>query len=357
MLGILTKLPLYRFYRKFGFPWLLPINFTISLTYRCNSRCKTCNVYTRKSEELSIDEYEKIFLSIGRSPYWVTFSGGEPFLKQCIADICIKVYEICKPKIINIPTNGILTERIEKEVRCILNACPDTTIIINLSIDAIGHKHDEIRGAKGSFERVMETYRRLKTIPNRNLTVGIHTVISKHNVKEIPYIYTQLKKLDPDSYITEIAEQRVELLTEKTDISPSLTDYSTAVDFITEDMKGWNMKGISNITRAFRTSYYKLVKDILREDRMFLPCYAGYASCQITPDGDVWACCIKAEVMGNLREADYDFKKVWFSEKARKVRKEIKERKCFCTLANTSYTNKLFSIKTLAGVAREVLTG
>jgi MoaA/NifB/PqqE/SkfB family radical SAM enzyme len=145
-------------------------------------------------------------------------------------------------------------------------------------------------------------------------------------------------------------------LTEKTDISPSSADYSAAVDFIIEDMKSWDMKGISKITRAFRTRYYGLVKDILRENRMFLPCYAGYVSCQIAPDGDVWACCIKAEVMGNLRETGYDFRKIWFSEKAQKIRKGVKERNCFCPLANASYTNMLFSLKILAGVAKEVVS-
>lgn len=357
MLRILTKVPFFKLFRRFGLPRLLPISYTVSLTYRCNSRCKTCNIYTRNSDELSLDEYQKIFLSMGRSPHWITFSGGEPFLRQDIADICINAYKICKPKIINIPTNGILADRIEKAARRILAVCSDASVIINLSIDAIGNKHDEIRGAKGSFEKAMETYRRLKAIQNKNLTIGIHTVISKYNVNEIPDIYTRLKKLNPDSFITEIAEQRVELLTEKADISPSLPDYSAAVDFITEDMKGWDMKGISKITRAFRSRYYALVKAILREKRMLLPCYAGYASCQIAPDGDVWACCIKTEIMGNLRQADYDFKKIWFSERADEVRKNIKARQCFCPLANAGYTNMLFSLKTLAGVAKEVGTG
>jgi hypothetical protein len=98
------------------------------------------------------------------------------------------------------------------------------------------------------------------------------------------------------------------------------------------------------------------VKDILREGRMFIPCYAGYASCQISPEGDLWACCMRGEVMGNLRETGYDFSKAWFSEKARQVRKAIKERNCFCPLANASYTNMFFSIKTLFRVIKEAIT-
>lgn len=353
---LLKKIPLYKLYRTLGLPRMLPINLTVSLTYRCNSRCKTCNIYSRKSDELSLEEYGKIFRSLSRSPYWITFSGGEPFLRRDIEDICIEAYETCRPKFINIPTNGILSERIEEGVRRIVSACSDASVIINLSVDALGDRNSEIRGVPNAFEKAMETYKRLRTIDSRNLTLGIHTVISKFNVSNMPNIFLKLKELGPDSYITEIAENRVELMNQSFDIQPSLSDYSAAVDFIVKDMQNWDLKEASKIVRAFRKRYYSLVKDILREGRMFIPCYAAYASCQISPEGDLWACCMRGEVMGNLRETGYDFSKAWFSEKARQVRKAIKSRSCFCPLANASYTNMLFSIKTLFRVIEEAIT-
>lgn len=355
MIEILPRIPLFKLYRRFGLPHLLPINLTVSLTNKCNSRCRTCNIYEKKSEELSIEEYEKIFRSIGKAPYWITFSGGEPFLRKDIVDICLSAYKNCKPRIINIPTNGILTERIEKGVKGIVEGCPDSTIIINLSIDGIGERHDEIRGSKGCFEKAMETYRILKAMDHPNLTVGIHTVISRHNVKEIPHLYGWLKRLGPDSYITEIAEERVELGTVGAGITPSLQDYTEAIDFVMDAMKDQDLKGISRVTGAFRTRYYRMVKRILKEEREIIPCYAAVASCQIAPDGDVWACCIKAESMGNLREAGYDFKKVWFSDRAIQLRGDIKSRRCFCPLANASYTNMLFSLRTLMRVMMVIL--
>ncbi len=355
-LELLKKIPLFKLYRTVGLPRMLPINLTVSLTYRCNSRCKTCNIYDRKSNELSLEEYGKIFRSLGGSPYWITFSGGEPFLRKDIEEICVLAYETCKPKFINIPTNGILPERIEEGVRRIVSACSDASVIINLSVDALGDRNSEIRGVPNAFEKAMETYRRLRAIHNDNLTLGIHTVISKFNVSDMPNIFMQLKKLNPDSYITEIAENRVELMNQSLDIQPSLPDYSTAIDFIVKDMQNWDLKEASKIVRAFRKCYYHLVKDILREERMFIPCYAAYASCQISPEGDLWACCMRGEVMGNLRETGYDFGKAWFSEKAHQIRKAIKRRNCFCPLANASYTNMLFSIRTFFRVVEEAIT-
>jgi MoaA/NifB/PqqE/SkfB family radical SAM enzyme len=343
MLAILAKIPGYKLSRAFGLPGMMPVNLTVSVTYRCNSRCKTCGIYERSCNELSLDEYRKIFKSIGSSPFWITFSGGEPFLRSDFSEICIQAYRDCRPGIINIPTNGMLSERIETEVRRILQACSGTSFIVNLSIDSIGDKHDEIRGVKASYAKVIETYQRLRTIRSANLTIGFHTVISKFNSKEIPAIYKELKKLGPDSYITELAEQRVELLTTDADITPSYEDYAAAVDFISRDMRQWDMKRVSGITRAFRRRYYESAKKFLSNRKVSYPCYAGLASCQIAPDGEVWACCIRSESMGNLRASGYDFRTVWFSEKARALRREIKERNC--------------SFQTLAGIAAEVVTG
>jgi hypothetical protein len=81
---------------------------------------------------------------------------------------------------------------------------------------------------------------------------------------------------------------------------------------------------------------------------------AGIASAQIAPNGDVWTCCIRAESMGNLREHDYDFAKVWRTAKAQQLRRSIKAGECYCPLANASYTNMLTHGRTLLKVAAEV---
>lgn len=355
MLALVPKIPLFWLKRAVGFPRRLPINLTVGLTNRCNSRCRTCRITSRKSEELSPREYRAIFSSIGDAPYWITFSGGEPFLRDDIVEIVSAAYELLRPRIINIPSNGLLSTKIEAGVREIADACSGATVIVNLSLDGIGEAHDEIRGVKGGFERTLETYRRLRALGRKNLTLGMHTVISVFNVGRIPEIYRELKKHAPDSYITEIAEERVELATVGTGITPPPAEYAAAVDFIMAEMGGRDMRGISAVTWAFRRRYYQMIKRILCEQRPVIPCYAGIASCQIAPDGEVWGCCIKAESMGNLKEAGYDFRKIWFSERADRLRADIKERNCFCPLANAAYTNLLLSPRTLAGITTEVV--
>lgn len=321
-----------------------PFNITLGLTYKCNSRCQTCNIWKKeKGKELSLEEYEKIFKGIGCSPAEVILTGGEPFLREEIVQICRLISQYLRPKAIIIPTNGILAGLIVEKVKEIVSCLPKTKIILNLSLDGTESLHDQIRGVPGNFEKAVEAFRGLNAIRNKNFDLKIHTVISKFNVEKIPQIYQGIKEyfgLVP--IITEIAEERMELGTVGSGIAPLVEDYTKSVNFLIAEIKKEKFKELDRITQAFRLEYYELVKRILLNKKQAIPCYAGIASAQITPDGEVWACCVKAESMGNLRQENYNFKKIWRSDKAKNIRKSIKERKCYCPLANASYTNMFF---------------
>jgi MoaA/NifB/PqqE/SkfB family radical SAM enzyme len=174
-------------------------------------------------------------------------------------------------------------------------------------------------------------------------------------VERFPEIYKELIKLQPDSYITEIAEERVELGTMGAGITPALNEYSKAVDFLMDEMKKTPAKGIAKIAQSFRFEYYELVKKYLRSNTQIIPCYAGVASAQIAPDGDVWPCCVRADSMGNLREHNYDFKAVWNSAKAAEIRRSIKNNECACPLANAGYTNLLLHVPSMFKITRRIL--
>jgi hypothetical protein len=131
-------------------------------------------------------------------------------------------------------------------------------------------------------------------------------------------------------------------------ITPEYEDYARAVDFLTHELTRNHYNRVGRITRAFRIEYYRMVKRVLKEHRQIIPCYSGFASAQIAPNGDVWMCCIRAESIGNLRDSGYDFRRVWFSEKAKELRQTIKSGKCYCPLANASYTNMLHNLRSLS---------
>jgi MoaA/NifB/PqqE/SkfB family radical SAM enzyme len=335
----------------------LPVNITVSVSYRCNSRCKTCNVWLLPNDDLILDEWDRVFQSLGDAPYWFTFSGGEPTLRKDLPDMVESAYHHCRPGIINIPTNGIQDKVIPLRIERVLQVAPKSEVIINLSIDGVGEKHNEIRGVRNNWSRAMSTYRRLKELKTeyKNLTLGIHTVISNFNIDSFPELCDFVQReLKPDSFITEIAEERVELDTVGLGITPTAERYTVAIDTLLESMRDKRLTGVAEITQAFRREYYEIVKRTLREQRQIIPCMAGVASAQIAPNGDVWTCCVRAESMGNLREHDYDFGTVWRTGKAKQLRQSIKARECYCPLANAAYTNMLTHAPTVAKVVRDV---
>lgn len=355
MITLASKIPSYWLAYHTGWPKILPINLTVSVTYRCNSRCFTCNITEKEGgKELSFEEFDQILKTVG-NPYWITLSGGEPFLRDDLKQICMSLYKNCKPHIINIPTNGLIAE-IAETVGLVTKEAPNTRWIVNLSVDGIGEKHDKIRGVKGNFKKIIETFYELKGLKRKNLSVGVHTVISAYNVNDIEEIHRYVtKELKPDSFITEIAEERNELNNIGSAITPSADDYAKAIDYLIENMKVKNYAGTAQIAQAFRLEYYKNVKMMLMQKKQVIACYAGITSAQIAPDGDVWFCCIKAETIGNLRDNNYDFRSIWFSDKAKSMRNSIRRSNCYCPLANASYTNMLMNPKTLAKVLMRLI--
>ena len=366
MLRLPWRIPLYIPFRAWGWPRLLPLNVTVSVTDRCNSRCRTCNIWRKEiGPELTADELDRVFRSLGRAPYWITFSGGEPFLRRDLEDLCYSAYVHCRPAILNIPTNGLLHRQIPARVAEIARRCPESQLIVNLSLDGVGARHDEIRNVPGNFERAIETYRGLKEVAASgeapNLTVGLHTVISTLNLAEFDEVYALAQELEPDSYVTEIAEERVELGTVGSGITPPADDYARVIDHLSERLRerhgAWRFGGISRVTQALRLVYYDLVKRIMRERRQVIPCYAGWLSGHILPDGEVWECSVMGTSMGNLRDVGYDMRKLWFGARANEVRRAVKTRGCFCPVANISYTNMMCDPRSIARVALNVIRG
>jgi MoaA/NifB/PqqE/SkfB family radical SAM enzyme len=293
---------------------------------------------------------------MGTAPTWFTFSGGEPFIRSDLPDLVISANRLCKPAIVNIPTNGWYTKRVLEGVERICKAAPDTQLVINLSIDHhTPEKHDYIRGAPGSWTRMMDTYTGLRALDLPNLTVGVHTVVSKDNELDFPDIARGLAELGADSYIAEPAEERVELQTVGAGITPSGENFARAAAAVLENEETAHGT-VASMARALRGEYYQRVTRYLDGDTNAMPtCHAGFLSVHIVADGDVWSCCVICRSFGNLRDADFDFPTVWFSEEASDFRQWMRERHCACPLANAAYTNLLAEPAAAARIAARMV--
>lgn len=336
----------------------LPITLSFSVTNQCQSRCLTCKIWQiyqndpeLKQKELTVEEIHKIFKNINSFIYFFNISGGEPYLRKDLPEIVKYAAQYLKPRIIHIPTNCLAPNVVEHSTNAIIRVLKDLkwkgVLTIKPSIDAIGAKHDKIRGVGGNFNKVLETFERLKRLKAiyPQLSVEAGTVISKFNLNDIDEVSSFVESLGIDNYRNELAGQRAEFLNFGDDITPSAEEYKKAIEDFESSVAG-NIKGKSTytkMTQAFRFSYYDLVVKILKQNKPAIPCMAGLANIHLTPYGDLWPCCVlgKEKSFGNLREVDYDFMKLWHSHKAQEMRDFIKSRKCFCPLANQSYNNML----------------
>ncbi|MBM3251733.1 MAG: radical SAM protein [Candidatus Omnitrophica bacterium] len=341
-LALCLRLPAYNlFYYNSRFK-ILPFSYAVALTSRCNCKCLTCGIPNNKDlsqAELSCNEYSNFFESLGESPFWVTFTGGEPFLRSDIVEIIYLFYKICRPKIMNISTNGTLTENTIKGVGRILDLCRDSHLVLNLSLDGVGEDHDRLRGSPGCYKKTLDTFQGLKKIRQKNFILGINTVLSKYNIAGFSRLCEEIKDLEPDSYTTEIAQEREELNNLGYGIVPDCRAYNKAMDYLKSEKIAFKPTRLNNLKRLMRRAYYRQVSGFLKNQAYSLRCLAGVTSGFVSPSGNISFCCFYTSPVGNLREVDFDFNKIWFADKARERRKMLKDKKCACVLANMFYTN------------------
>lgn len=334
-----------------------PITLTYSITAACQSKCKTCNIGSRyhnnprlREMDLSLDEIERIFHSIGHI-YFFNISGGEPYLRDDLPEIIGLALRHLKPKVIHIPTNAIASEKIrDLTVRCLEVLKQNGSKVpftVKPSIDGVAEIHDEIRGVKGNFKQLEKTIGYLKDIEQKyvNFHLELGTVISKFNIHHLSEIEDYVHSLGVQSYRNEIAEQRAEFFNLGDAITPDAETYEKLISEFTDKIRAnlSKKRKTTKLTESLRLVYYDLAIRILREHRQVIPCYAGISNAHINYDGEVWPCCVLgySKPMGSLREHGYNFQNIWHSDQAKQVRRYIKDGNCACPLANQAYSNIL----------------
>lgn len=348
-----------------------PITLTFSVTNICQSKCKTCQIwriYPEKHQnagnELKADEIRKIFKSIGRI-YFFNLSGGEPFLRKDLPEIVEAAVDYLKPAIIHAPTNALAPDKIVDHTRTILEMLAgrglETPFTVKPSLDGIGRLHDEIRGVEGNWERLLETVEYLQDLEKEysNFHLEIGTVVSNFNKNHLDEIEDYVHSMGIQSYRNEIAEQREEFLNIGDPITPTGEEYAKLMGSFAAKVRA-NLgakRPLARITESLRLVYYGLAASIVTENRQVIPCYAGITNVHLTPHGDLWPCCVLgyAKPMGNLRDADYDFWRIWRGEKAGEIRRFIKSKGCACPLANQAYSNIICHPPSLINVLANIL--
>ena len=334
-----------------------PLLMNFSVTNKCQSKCLTCNIWKLykdkpklKKTELKIDEIEKIFR--GMKPLLLfNICGGEPFLRKDLYKICKLAYKYLKPSVMHSPTNCLSPEKIEYQMTKIMENIGKTPFTLKLSLDGIGKKHDFIRGTPGNFKKVIETYKRIVKLKKRfpNLYLDAGATISNYNIKDVDEITKWVEKNMPklDSFVHEIGDLRGELFNKDMGIRPTGKDYTKVERYLANEVKKKlrSRRKISKMILALKLVYYDRAAKVMRTKKRAVPCYAAVSNAHMNPWGGLWPCNIQAfdREMGNFRDFNYSFNRLWNSKQANMVRKWINEEHCHCPLIGQAFMDTILS--------------
>jgi MoaA/NifB/PqqE/SkfB family radical SAM enzyme len=318
----------------------------ILVTSVCDMRCTHCffteqlDDAPRKKLQMTTSEIEKISETLGGNLGVLVLAGGEPFTRKDLPEIARAFYTNNKLESVYITSNGQIQKRILPDVARILQECPRLNVTVALGIDGLKEQHDKIRQKSGSWDVVIETARQLQAMKSEypRLDVQTCTCFMNSNQDTIFEWYDFVKyQLKPDkvnfNYIRPPAADSKELEIDG-------ARYARLAAMIDEDSRHGAIKnhyyGDTGFFKAALDIYmHGLIARTQETQKAQLTCYAGTAGGVIYDEGTV-SSCENLEPVGNLRDYDWNFQKLWFSPAMQARRKKAADG-CFCTHESNCY--------------------
>lgn len=164
-----------------------PFQIVWNITRRCNLRCKHCYEDAGKKDfELDTKDAKRAIDILAKSGVVIlAFSGGEPLVREDIFELIR--YASDKGIYTAIATNGtLLTKETTKKLK------ESGLGFVQISLDGMKEFHEEFRGVKGIYEKVIEG---IKNSVEEGFFTEIATTVTKMNIDQIPKIIDLAEKL------------------------------------------------------------------------------------------------------------------------------------------------------------------
>src|ERR1700730_5521904 len=323
-----------------------PVLLNILVTSVCDMRCTHC-FFTeqlddgpRKKLQMTTREIEMISETLGGNLGVLILAGGEPFTRRDLPEIARGVCANNRLESVYITSNGQIQKRILPDVTRIMQECPRLNVTVALGIDGLKEQHDKIRQKPGSWDIVIDTARQLQAMKReyRRLDVQTCTCFMNSNQDTVFEWYDFVKyELKPDkvnfNYIRPPAADSKELEIDR-------ARYARLAAMIAEDSRSGAIKnhyaGDTGFFKAALDIYmHGLISKTQETQKDQLTCYAATAGGVIYDEGTV-SSCENLEPVGNLRDYEWNFQKLWFSPAMQERRKKAADG-CFCTHESNCY--------------------
>ncbi|MEI7751186.1 MAG: radical SAM protein [Candidatus Omnitrophota bacterium] len=335
--ALLGKNLLFWLSRQIDYPLLPPDFVQVNFTFKCNLRCKMCDM--QKQMEINKKENKQVEIDtalcmkiiedtkeLGTKS--IIFLGGEPFVREDLFELVAYARSFHLETIL--VTNGVLLndENIKK--------CFETGVHwLSVSLDAASEKvFSQIRG-RGVFQTVVDNMRnlnRLKKQENREFPkVAVVCTVMNDNLEELTQVVNLSKELEVNKVLFQpVVACNVNQVQREDEFPGSIPKERLEVldEVISELIKYKKSTPLNYSFLANSVKRLELMKKYFREgiDRCEVPCYAGYNRLQIIQEGKVYFCVNRNEseaIFGDIRKES--LKKLWYSKRADQYRKMIRQ--------------------------------
>ncbi len=166
----------------------IPLRYFLELTYRCNLQCPYCYVGSdRNKPELTTEEWRNV---IDQIPFYgiVTLVGGEPLIRKDFIDILAYTSK----KVLNkthVVSNGVLLN--DEIIKAFIKY---KLLLLSISLDGYGEKHDINRGKNGIFDKIISNLENLKS-QKPNQIIDIKTIVLGNNLDDLVKLYKLCDKM------------------------------------------------------------------------------------------------------------------------------------------------------------------
>jgi MoaA/NifB/PqqE/SkfB family radical SAM enzyme len=322
-----------------------PFRLMISLTSRCNLRCKFCDKWRVKTKErLKKEHLIRLIKNVKKvGVKEIHFSGGgEPFFKKKLLLQAMEEVKKCGMKGL-VVTNGTLIKK--EDLEKLIHIGWD---VINFSLDSYSAKiHNRFRG-KGTFERTVKSILLLNTLKTKYNSflpkVSISTIINKENFKDLTKFIFFARKLGSDSihfqYVRSITKEAFDLRVDFDEIKFYLKKALKLVqkfkidtnlrDFVLFENIG-SLEDIGKILLNFTG----------RQFPFSIPCYYPWYIMMVNEEGKIGPCPVWAS-KSDVDIFSFSLDELWYGEyfsffREKMIRKNVVG--CICG-APTVHENK-----------------
>jgi MoaA/NifB/PqqE/SkfB family radical SAM enzyme len=276
---------------------------------------------------MTIEQFENISKTIKGRLNILHITGGEPMLRDDIAEICALFAANNHPKSITVSSNCTLPDMVSR-CRTIIDKCKETgyepEFSVSTSLDGMEEFHDHFRGKKGAFS---STVKQVKALKKANINVGVCATLTNENTDEIVKISRFVRETLDVPFAIDLVRGKPRIDSIKPpEFNEKYLDLETP---------------FYPMAQRWHT---KVKFDVLSGKRKF-KCLAGNLNGVIYSNGDV-AICELLPSFGNLKETGYNFAELW------KRRPKIPAG-CSCTHGVNITSSMYYSTRTMIDVLKK----